>query len=599
MKNISAASALIALSLAAPALAQQLPPTGRVRAPIPVDGKPLPAAGAPAAPRAVRSSPIAPRSTASRPPAPAGSSFVNGVASASPLSSATATVASVAPSASTAANASSAAPRPSASSVSSDATAPAAASAARSPSASNADGSADAKRSTSAAPHSEVARREPATATTDVATATAAPPAGAPDATGAMGILIAPRRAELLPPTVAGLAAPPPKPTEPAKPNEKPKDWWEIVGLGAFLDTYAQINWSLPRPQSSQGTGLGGNALRQYDPTNGFAIGWAGVNLSVAPAPIGGTLQLRFGPAAAIHNATEGNDGLQYVKQLYASFRPQEHVVVDVGKFDQPFGSEVADSQLNPNYSRSLLYTFAQPLFFTGVRADWNPIPLLDFKLLAVNGWNNSIDGNAGKTIAAQVGLLASDALSIYLGWGGGPEQPDTLVAVCAAGTAPSAGSAACAPAAGAPGGRFVVDAPGAAGRWRHLLDAVVDWKPVGPLRLLANLDYGTEDLGGSRANWYGGNLAAVWSFSEAFSAAIRGEAFVDDVGYMTGIGKKVNLESGVLTLSWSPDPHVLLRWENRADVSSEPVFWHQTSPSDKAQVTSTIGVVVSTAALR
>ena len=177
------------------------------------------------------------------------------------------------------------------------------------------------------------------------AAAVAATPATPPPSTNRVAIAVVPTR------------------TDSSAPEPPPKHWYEAFELSAFLDTYVQLNYNMPQPQSPLAGGSGGNFGRAYDQHNGFALNWAGLNLAYAPAPVGGTLQLRLGPAATLHNVTEAS-GLQYIKQAFASFKPIDTLTIDVGKFDQPFGSEAADTQANSNYSRSYLYGLAQPYFF-------------------------------------------------------------------------------------------------------------------------------------------------------------------------------------------------------------------------------------------
>ncbi len=416
-------------------------------------------------------------------------------------------------------------------------------------------------------------------AVTPVAAAAAVPPATPPPSTNRVAIAVVPSR------------------TDASAPATPPKPWYEAFELAAFVDTYVQLNYNMPQPQSPLAGGSGGNFGRAYDVHNGFALNWAGLNLAYAPAPVGGTLQLRLGPAATLHNATEAS-GLQYVKQAFASFKPIDNLTIDAGKFDQPFGSEAADSQANPNYSRSYLYGLAQPFFFTGVRADYSPIAELDFKLEVVNGWNNTIDTNAGKAVAVQAAFIPSDKATLFIGWVGGPEQADSRVVLCEKDTAFAASSGSCTPAVGADASRNVVGDSGANGRWRHLVDVVADLKPLKPLRLLANADYGTEELGGRSAAWYGANIVGQWQFNNRFGAAARAEYFIDANGAMTGTARELRMGEGTVTLSFSPMKHALLRLENRADFASDSVFFRGTTQRASSQLTTSLSVVVTSADL-
>ena len=358
------------------------------------------------------------------------------------------------------------------------------------------------------------------------------------------------------------------------------------ISADAFVDAYASYNANGPKPQgpaSPAGGFPGGNSFRAFDVAQGFALNWLGVNATYAADPIGGTVGLRFGPSAALYNAGPDNTyGMQYVKQAFATWKPASKLQLDFGKFDQPFGSEVADSQLNMNYTRSVLFWYIQPLFFTGLRAT---IPIADqFSILAfaANGWNNTIDNNRGKTFGAQVMIKPADALIMYIGYVGGPEQNDF-----------------------APGGAMmapVVDVPNANDHWRHLVDFVADINPTKELRFLFNADYRTEDTvtANHSAVVYGGNLVVRYTFSDAFSAAIRGEWYHDEHGDTLGTGSKTDIEDGTITLMYGIGNHLAFMLDGRMDfaqndVLNNKIFQQNANGATDNQFTATLGVIAST----
>jgi len=246
----------------------------------------------------------------------------------------------------------------------------------------------------------------------------------------------------------------------------------------------------------------------------------------------------------------------------------------------------VADSQLNMNYSRSVLWWYMQPLFFTGIRAT---IPVADqFSILAfaANGWNNSIDNNAGKTFGVQLMIKPADQLIMYLGYVGGPEQNDFIPG------APAVGMGMATP----PG-----DVPNADSNWRHMIDFVADINPTKDLRFLLNGDYRTESgLGGGAAGThtesvYGANLVIRYSFTDAFYGSLRGEFYHDEHGDTLGTGQTTNVEDGTLTLAYGVGNHLALMLDNRFDMADNPYFIKATTDTSKNQFTTTLGVIVST----
>jgi hypothetical protein len=386
-------------------------------------------------------------------------------------------------------------------------------------------------------------------------------------------------------------AKPEPAKPEAAKPEPaKPEAAHVGLEVSGFVDAYASVNANFPKPAV--------NALRAYDGDGGFALHWVGLDATIGGGalPIGATINLRFGPSAPLYAGYDEGKGLAYVKQAYATWKPLSALTLDFGKYDQPFGSEVADSQGNPSYTRSALYWFAQPLFFTGLRAGYAFSEKVELKVFAVNGWNVTVDRNAGKSVGAQVILKPISTLSIFAGWLGGPEQADSIR--CDPGQALDAATGSCATSAGAPGGAFAID--GANGRWRHLGDLVLDWQATPRLRVLFNADYGTEKLIGDRERFYGANLLVGYTLSDVWSLALRGDWLHDAKGAMTATNAKTTIVDGTLTLGAKPHESLLLKLDLRLDhatVAGAPdgVFPKGASDVSKWQPTATLGIVAKT----
>ncbi len=403
------------------------------------------------------------------------------------------------------------------------------------------------------------------------------------------------------PPLADTPPAPPPAPPPPAVPPpiaapapvaEIAPKWYELLEIGAFVDTYFSANWNGPKPQS------GTNRFRPYDNNNGFNVAWAGLDLAMKPDPVGGVINMRFGPAApnlALGDATIPG-GIGNLQQAYVSWKPEGKdgkVTLIMGKFDTVYGAEVAASQNNINYTRGALYNLAQPFFHTGLRADVQLNDVFGFKLLAVNGWNNTIDNNRAKTFGAQITLNPAPIAGFAIGYMGGAEQADT------------------ASVAGPTGVSGTVDVPDANSHWRHLIDVVADIKPTDKLRFLVNGDYVTETVadpttpGATRSvSWWGTSVMARYAFTDVFAAGLRGEYISDNNNQImllsagefgTPGDEKASLVTGTLTLEAAPTKYLLIRLDNRIDAASEKVFLKGTSEAEKTQFTTTLGVVAKT----
>ena len=400
-----------------------------------------------------------------------------------------------------------------------------------------------------------------------------------------------------------------------APPPQEP--WYDALELRAFADVYASLNYNFPKPQRDA------NVLRAFDQNAGFSLSWVGGDVSYQPAPVGGKLSLRFGPTAERLAGPDAEHHLEFVKEAFASWSPFPSGVLrlDLGKFDTIYGLEVAESQDNPNYSRSFLYWLGQPAFHTGLRARIAPSDHVAFNVLAVNGWNRSVDNNIGKTFGAQLDYTPTHRFGLRLGWIGGPEQDDTLRIVCPAGQAYDPDVAGCAPSVNANPNEpnaSLVDRGGADDfeNWRHLLDLTATFAPHEQLWFGLNASWGWErrrvdDLEPSGATegstlteddvtWYGVALGARFELTPIWALAARGEYFGDPDGGILG-ARDGALVEGTLTLEANLEDHVILRLEQRGDFAvgddsqGRDIFPRELREHTSHQLTTTLGVVVTT----
>src|SRR5258708_34677439 len=150
----------------------------------------------------------------------------------------------------------------------------------------------------------------------------------------------------------------------------------------------------------------------------------------------------------------------QYLKEGYLEYLPTKKLQINVGKFVTPVGDEVIESKGNFNYSRGLLFSWAIPYFHFGASAKYAFNSKFAVTGYVVNGWNNSIDNNTGKTVGFSAAWTPNAKFSIIETYLGGPEQSNDNK------------------------------------DWRHLSDTVITYNPTAKLSLVANYDYGHEDIG-------------------------------------------------------------------------------------------------------
>lgn len=174
---------------------------------------------------------------------------------------------------------------------------------------------------------------------------------------------------------------------------------------------------------------------------------------------------------------------------------------IKAGKFVTPLGAEVIEPWANPNISRSLAFSWAIPLTHTGATASYAFGSQASVMLGIVNGWDNVVDSNDGKSVLASVGITPVEQFSLLLNGIYGAEQPDR------------------------------------GDSKRGVFDAVATVKPVENFAIILNYDYGNEsDLHvGGNAEWnaFSGILAydLVDALPVPVGFALRGEYFDDSDG--------------------------------------------------------------------
>lgn len=377
-------------------------------------------------------------------------------------------------------------------------------------------------------------------------------------------------------------ATPVPAPLETAVSEAPPAhDWLDDLSIRVFVDAYVASHWTLQN--GFQGDHSAQLPQRVYDIQGGPAVSLMAIDLSYAPQPIGATLGLRFGTGEPRWlGAFSGlPQGLQFLHQAYVSWRPVEQFQIDFGEFTTPYGAEVAETWLNVTYTLGSLFQLVQPFYHAGFRGVWTPTDWLSITALAVNGYNDIVDNNDGKTGGLQV-TLDFAPVTFTVGYLGGPEQ------------APVTGVA------------------GVDGRMRHLVDAIVTLQ-VDQLRLVLNGDYRTEDVGGTWSSLFnptpampdqvsapgtpqyqtlwGVSLGANYRFVPEFGLGARVE-YVGQPDIAVRSGR--DLVTSTLTIDWLPIQHLVIRLDNRIDWLSAPLFADHTGTGAMQFVASSVlGVVV------
>ena len=331
--------------------------------------------------------------------------------------------------------------------------------------------------------------------------------------------------------------------------------------LSGFVDVYYGYNSNQPIGRTT--------AFRNFDINSGqFGLNMIELVADKAPdataSRLGYHVALGFGQAMNIVNSTEPgqfpteSNFDQYLKEGYLEYLAPigKGLQINVGKFVTPAGAEVIETKDNWNYSRGLLFALAIPYFHFGTSAKYAFNSKFALTGFLVNGWNNSIDNNSGKTTGFSAAWTPNSKFSLIQNYLVGPEQFNDN------------------------------------SNFRHLSDTVVSFSPNSKLSFLANYDYGHDHLSGAPFSVHWSGIAGYIKYApnDKWAFAGRGEYFSDNGGTQTGTPQK--LSEFTLTLQRMLASKLMTRLEFRRDMSDENVFPDHASGLKDSQNTVTLGMV-------
>jgi hypothetical protein len=295
-------------------------------------------------------------------------------------------------------------------------------------------------------------------------------------------------------------------------------DAYDEVREHAFLDAHALVDlYAL----HDLGSPPGGERLRAFDVRNDTpSLGLLRATVGHRPAPFGFRLDAGVGdlpndylqsdPGRTSH--PDLSRRLSYMQQAFvtAIVPVGTGLALDVGKFGTPVGLEDNESITNWNYSRSLLYTLAEPTYHSGLRATYAFTGDLAMSAFWVNGWDtNVVAGNGMRTGGLAISWDATDRVSLVIDYLGGPERAPTRL----------------------------YDATLAL---RHELDAYATYSPTNEISFATTADYG-HDASSGGVSWWGIAGYVRVKPSSRFSGTFRAEHFADPRGFTTGAAQRVN----------------------------------------------------------
>jgi hypothetical protein len=281
------------------------------------------------------------------------------------------------------------------------------------------------------------------------------------------------------------------------------------------------------------------------------------------------------------------------VKEAYLSYLVPvgKGLQVDVGKFVTPLGAEVIESKDNWNYSRGLLFNYAIPLNHFGARAKYTFNDKFNLTGYFVNGFNNVVDNNSGKTYGVSVGWNPTKKNAVTLNYFAGPEMPTGFYG-------------------------FTTNADttlvNVNNFWRQTWDLVYMYNLTSKLTFMANYDYVHGDRLlipcecsnplplSSPVYFTGGAGYLKYAFNDKNYVAARYEYFYDRDNF-TGIGngggshpQHAHIQEFTATYQRTLASYLLSRFEYRRDMTGDPFFQLSSfNPLVKQQSTITFSMIL------
>ena len=329
------------------------------------------------------------------------------------------------------------------------------------------------------------------------------------------------------------------------------------ISFTGLLDTYFTHNANSPAD--------GYNALYYTNPNSrGFGLNQAKLEIDASgDGPIGFRSDIWFGSGARLFR-----DGFEpgpledviYLQQAYGYYRFANGAELDVGAFGTIAGLEAAESHLNWNYTRGILWLWNEPLSHVGAKFSTPLTDTVTATFMLVNGFDNAWDQNSGKSYGAKILLAPSGRFNTAASWISGPENEGTNDG------------------------------------WLKNLS----WNMYGGIHdrfeVMANLGYisATDAIGLSTAAWGMGGYARV-HLSNKVRLAYRFEFLDDSDARSTGVEQ--DLRENTVTFELQPvadDPRFLTRFEYRRDWSDTAFFGCSRCESGFAmhQSTFTVGMM-------
>jgi putative OmpL-like beta-barrel porin-2 len=288
-----------------------------------------------------------------------------------------------------------------------------------------------------------------------------------------------------------------------------------------------------------------------------FQLDQAGLQVAYQPkSGFGALVDVIAGEDARILNEAESGSTDQSafdVRQAFLQYATGPLTVI-AGKFVTLAGAEVINPTQNTNFSRSLLFTWSEPLTHTGVRATWAVNDTLSLIGGLNNGWNVTSTSYGSKTGEAGLAWTPDKTFSLTTqAYFGKNQQYDGE---------------------------------------RTLVDVVATYNATSALTFIVNFDWDQQQFPTApSATWSGAALYVNYALNDRWRLSVRGEYLDDKDGFNFG-GTGQTVKEGTLTVGYAPVKSFELRLEGRYDKGENNIFYRSNPTAANAELADSLSEV-------
>jgi len=276
-----------------------------------------------------------------------------------------------------------------------------------------------------------------------------------------------------------------------------------------------------------------------------FQLDQAGLQVAYQPkSGFGALVDVFAGEDARILNQSESGptDHSAFdVRQAFLQYTTGPLAVI-AGKFVTLAGAEYINPTQNTNFSRSLLFTWSEPLTHTGIRATWAVTDTFTLIGGVNNGWNVTSTSYGSKS--GEVGLAWT------------PNKTFSFTTQAYIGKNQQYNGE------------------------RILVDVVATYNATSALTFVVNIDWDQQQFPTKpNATWNGAALYVNYALNDRWRLSLRGEYLDDKDGFNFG-GTGQTLKEVTLTCGYAPVKSFELRLEGRYDTAQNAIFY-RSNPSE------------------